>query len=151
MSAELVDASISTLTITGMKQIHSIATLPQEITQDTCPVLFPNPQGWLGEQSTMPQEFDTEVLVRREHNFTLSYILAYAPVGSGRGLNEFYPGIAAMTLELQTKIYKLQLTGLTAVRKIAISKFGMLQDAVGKMFYGCSVDITCYQVFTTKV
>lgn len=150
MSEITLDAAIGALSVSittpivKTLRIFSLAAIPQEVFERDCPVLFPAPSGWLGQSTSIPGNFDNVIAGRIAYNHTLTYILAYAEAGSGRGLSDFYSGMAALRLALIQKIARIDLTAMS-IKSVACSQFGQLQDPAGKAFYGCTVTVTALE------
>jgi hypothetical protein len=124
--------------------IKSLFEIPQEVFARDCPILFPSPQNWLGQSSSTPQQFDNVVAGRLTFEHTLTYILAYAQEGEGRGLSDHYAGMAALIQLLVPKLSRLDLTAMS-IRRVAVTAFGQITDPAGKGFYGCGITVTALE------
>lgn len=148
MTASSLDTAIAGMTVTGLR-FFSVSLMPQEIAPSQCPAMFPAPDGWLGEQDTTPGVFDNIVSVLKQHNYTLTYRLAYAPAGSGRGLADHYSGIADMTQAIQKALFQIDQT-MTTIERVTVSQFGTIKDPADNSFYGCTVTVSAREYMTKE-
>jgi hypothetical protein len=150
MSEITLDAAIAALSVSittplaKTLRILSIDEIPQEVFERDCPLLFPQPSGWLGQTTSIPGNFDNVSAGRITYQHTLAYILAYAEAGSGRGLSDFYAGMAALRLALIRKIARIDINAMS-IKSVSCSQFGQLTDPAGKAFYGCGVTVSALE------
>jgi hypothetical protein len=143
MSAQSLDTAIAGLNITGLT-IKGLTGIPQEVNDRDCPLLFPSPSNWLGQGSSTPGNFDNVIAGRVQYEHNLTYVLAYAQGGTGRGLSDHYNGMATLTQSLVTKLIRIDIDAMS-IRRVTVSSFGQLTDPAGKMFYGCNLVITALE------
>jgi hypothetical protein len=150
MSEITLDTAIAALTVaitspvTKSLTIKSISTIPQEVFSRDCPILFPSPSNWLGQGASTPGNFDNVIAgrVRYEHNLT--YVLAYDEIGTGRGISDFYAGMAALLYALVQKLIRIDIVAMSITR-VSCTQFGQMTDPTGKQFYGCGITVTAQE------
>jgi len=142
MSAQTLDSAIAALTITGLT-IKSLSNIPQEVFDRDCPLLFPSPSNWLGQGAATPGNFDNVIAGRVQYEHNLTYVLAYAQLSTGRGISDFYNGMATLVYTLVSKLIRIDLVAMS-IKKVSVTSFGQLTDPAGK-FYGCGLTVTAQE------
>jgi hypothetical protein len=147
MSEITLDTAIGALSVSITSPVNktltikTLSSLPQEVFDRDCPLLFPSPSNWLGQGITTPGNFDNIIAGRLQYEHNLAYILAYAEMGTGRGLSDFYAGMAALRYELTRQMARIDVVAMSITR-VATTTFGQMTDPTGKVFYGCGITVT---------
>jgi hypothetical protein len=143
MSAVTLDTAISALTVSGLT-IKGLSAIPQEVNARDCPLLFPDPSKWLGQGASTPGNFDNVSAGRVQYEHNCSYILAYAQDGSGRGLSDYFSGMAALVFLLTQALIRIDIVAMS-IRRVSVTGFGQMTDPTGKGFYGCGITVTALE------
>jgi hypothetical protein len=149
MSALTLDAAIAQLSVSGLT-IKSLSQIPDVDYSRDCPVMHPDPSGWLGQQSATPGNFDNVIAGRIQNTIALNYRLLVAQAGEGRGLLDWMYPMATLTLAIRKEIFSLDLVAMS-IRQVNISQFGEIQDPSGKTFYGSLITVTALELETRGV
>ena len=136
--SEILDA-IAALTVTGLT-ILDADQIPVEMTQRDCPVLFPRPDEFITDFTSERQSFGPASAAARDVTYTLNFILAYAPVGTGRGIFEPYKNMLVLAYKVIDAIHAdddLSDYGLDVTARIG--NVGLVSSPGGAQYHGCVI------------
>ncbi len=98
-----IAGSISSISVSGLT-IKDIDDIPQNISQRDCPILIPDPDNYVGF-SIAPVSLDKS---KYNINYSLSYILIYAVLGSERtNIMATYSGMLSMATAIVDAVISL--------------------------------------------
>ena len=138
MTALTIDTLIGALTVSGL-HIRTVATIPPNVEALMCPILFPDPQKWAGENRSTPGVFDSAVAIPVRSNRTLQYYYLHSQLGEGRGIADFYADASGIldALSLQLMRIDQHLTKITSVVVGPLRNISMF----GKTWVGATVTV----------
>lgn len=121
--------------------VRDIDLIPEAVAPRDCPVLYPRPDGLVSGFTVTPQSYGSGPTSGRKIDVTYSinYRLAYAPIGSGRGLFDVYNAMVAKVIEILDMLIANDALASIDITP-AIGTWGVVQDPAGGAFHG--VDIT---------
>jgi hypothetical protein len=126
--------SISNVTVLDVDQI------PPEAQNVRGPTLFPDPDGFVTDFSVTRDAWGTGVNSKLTVSYTLNYVFAFVPSGSGRGALDQYSGmIDAWVDVMDTILGSDTITGCVDIAPVGVPIFGTLQDPSGGTFTGCKL------------
>jgi hypothetical protein len=139
--ANIADA-IAGLTISGVT-VLDLNEIKEGIVERDCPVLFPRPDGYVTDFKVEVQSFGGEGERAMDVTYSLHYVLAYAAVGSGRGLFDKYPGMVNAAFAVIDAILANDTLGGDAVDVNIknVPDFGLVNDPAGNAFHGFEIAI----------
>jgi len=144
LSAATIASGVAGITVTGVT-FKDITAIPEQVQPRDCPIMFPQPNGWLsggnGEPNDGPATFGTPTTRYWLFNRKYEYVYLHAPVGSGRGLVDHYSGMAAKLDLIITALLALDMTQVDLMT-VDIGAFGTLQDPAGSNFFGFTLGLT---------
>lgn len=144
LSAATNATAIAALTVTGVT-IKDADEIPEKVNARDCPVLFPDPNNWLGganmEPGDGPSSFGTADMRYWLINRQYRYIYLHEAVGATRGLKDVISAMAEKVDLLIEAMCELDVSGVD-VQTVTTSDFGVLEDPAGNGFFGCSVTVT---------
>jgi len=150
MSALDIDTAIGQLVVTAIGRdgsttdtlnIKTVDTYPENIEAPDCPILFPHPSNWKGEQVATPRVWDTSEYNQKTHTDTLVYLFLYAQIGEDRGVYVFYKPATLMLDALEEKLMAMDVHMVGNV-SVTFSPLGKQHEGVsGKDFVGCNVTV----------
>lgn len=144
LDAGAIATGIAALTVTGVT-IKDITSIPEQVQPRDTPILFPNPDNWMGggngEPSTGPATFGTPSTRFWVFDRTYNYVYLHSPIGSGRGLLD---NIAAMSDKVDSIIAALLTLDISQVdlNNVSVGSFGVINAPDGSAFFGCNLALT---------
>jgi len=136
LSTTTITNSIAALSITGLT-IKDIDEVPESVTLRDCPVLYPEPDGFLRNVTVEPMAFGTAGSGPFDVDYDMAYTFLYKPVGVSRALLSVYPAMLAMALLIVDKIIVSDLvTGGVTLEFAGFEDFGLANDVSGNPFFG---------------
>jgi len=133
--------SISKLSVAGVK-IKDIDTIPEEVTQRICPVMFPSPEGFVTGLRVEPKSYGAGTSGKNDVKYTLNYVFLYQPVGSDRYVTKNIAKLVDKTvLILNALIANDAVIGSVDIEPRIDGEFGKLADQVGNEFFGALIAI----------
>lgn len=139
LSITTITNDIASLNMTGI-DTRNLNNIPDKVHSRDCPILFPDPDNFYvsvsAERKSMGRADSAYWIVNR----TLTYRFLFTEVGTGRGLLEFYQGLA----EAQDTIVTAFLTNefeIFNITGIGISDYGVVTDSAGTKFFGFTVTL----------
>lgn len=135
-----VTNSIAGLTVSGVYMRDS-DQIPQEAIRQT-PALVPIPNGFVSGYQQVRQSYgsNSAPAAKYDVSYSLNYRLFYAEVGSGYSLAQIYPKMVAAAFAVIDAVLSNDLiAGCVDIQVEAIQSFGVVGDAVGKMYHGCDL------------
>jgi hypothetical protein len=140
LAVETIATSMSQLSVSGLT-IRDIDELQGEFFPRDCPVLIPEPAGFMTDLTVERQSVGVGTAADKDVTYALHYTLLYAQIGEGRLGLELYDEMVDMAAALIDAIMAADdLTGAIDVTPSAYG-FGPVTDPAGKMFVGCRVDL----------
>ena len=139
MSLQIVTVadSISKLSVTGVT-IKDLDGIPEEVSVRDCPVLFPNPDGFITNARVIRRSAGSATDASKDVYYTLNYIFLYSPVGQGRGLFQVFPQLVTKAAAIMdTIISNDTITGLVDITPRINGEIGVVEDTAGSKFFGC--------------
>jgi hypothetical protein len=136
-----ITSNIAALSISGVT-ILDIDEIKEGIKERDGATFFPNPIGFVTDLRVEPVTLGSAGA--RSYNvwYSLHYVLAYAPIGSGRGIFDKYPSMVATAFSIiDALIANDALAGTQEFQVQSIPEFGPVSDPSGKMHHGCQIVI----------
>jgi len=138
--------SIAALSVSGVT-IKDIDGIPEEVHKRVCPIMFPDPDGFVTNLAVTPQSFGAGTAGKNDVRYTLNYLFLFCPVGSGRYLADNAVGLVnKAVLILNALIANDAVTGSIDIEP-KLGDFGVLQDAAGNQFEGVRVLIDVHEFY----
>jgi hypothetical protein len=141
-SSTAIATAIASLSITGVT-VKDITAIPEGVSAESCPILFPSPDGWQmggnGEPSDGPTTFGTPTTRMWTFNRGYKYIYLHTPVGTGQ-LADIIGPMSTKADAILTAFTTLDVTDVD-VMKVEIGDFGALQGPDGHSFFGFTLNV----------
>lgn len=129
--------SIAAIDVLGVT-IRDIDEIPEAVTPTMCPVLYPEPVGFISNFEYTRQSQGGGAVALADVTYNLTYTFLYAPVGSGRGLFDVYDDmVAKVGLILDAFIIADAATGAVDLTPDTPLNLGPVSDPAGNVFHGC--------------
>ena len=136
LSTTTITNSIAALSITGVT-IKDIDEVPDKVEGRDCPILFPEPDGFLSNPTVTPMSTGTAGSGYFDVEYDMRYTFLYKPVGAGRGLLATYPTMLSYALAIVDKIVVSDtVTGAVNLTFAGFEDFGAATDPAGNIFIG---------------
>ena len=105
------------------------------------PLVMPAPT-WFTMGDLERQSQGTGTVAKQDLSYILSYRLFYKEAGNELNIGAVMPGLAAAVMEfLDGVIDNDSPTGAIDMRPIGSPVFGIVEDPVGKAFWGADIDL----------
>jgi hypothetical protein len=132
--------AIAGLTIAGVT-IKDMDEIPNAVTDGMCPILYPEPVNFVTEMEiTRMAQIVSATPWNVEYNLT--YILLYAPAGSGRGLDLISPTLAKAFVIIDAIMAQVAgISGAVTMYFNGMSQPGPVSDPSGTQFFGCQFTV----------
>lgn len=144
LNAGAIATGIAALTVTGVT-IKDITAIPEQVQPRDTPILFPNPDNWMGggngEPSTGAATFGTPSTRLWVFDRIYNYVYLHSPVGSGRGLLDNIPAMSDKIDAIITAILALDVSQVD-VNNISVGAFGVISAPDGSSYFGCNLALT---------
>lgn len=137
--SEILDA-IAALTVTGLT-IKDADQIPVEMTQRDCPVMFPRPDDFITDFRSERQSFGPAASAARDVTYTLNFILAYEPVGKGRGIFEPYKNMLILAYKVIDAIHADDDLSYGLDVTARIGSVGVVSSPGGAQYHGCVISL----------
>lgn len=142
-SSTSIATAIAALSITGVT-VKDITDIPEGVTNESCPILFPSPDGWQtggnGEPSDGPTTFGSPTTRLWTFNRGYKYVYLHTSVGTGQ-LADIIGPMSTKADAILTAFTTLDVADVD-VMKVDISNFGALQGPDGHTFFGFELNVT---------
>jgi len=136
LSTTTITNSIAALSITGVT-IKDIDEIPEGVLERQCPILYPEPDGFIRNLVVAPMAFGTAGSGPFDVDYDITYTFLYKPLGTSRALLSTYPTMLALALTIVDKIIVSDLvTGAVTLEFAGFEDFGMANDITGTPFIG---------------
>ena len=136
LSTNTITNSIAALSITGVT-IKGIDEIPEGVLERQCPILYPEPDGFIGNLEVVPMSFGTAGSGHFDVDYDIKYTFLYKPVGTSRKLLSTYPTLLTLALTIVDKIIISDVvTGAVTLEFAGFENFGIAHDIVGVPFIG---------------
>jgi len=130
--------SISGLVVTGVTMLD-LDQIPEAV-DPRRPTFYPWPDGWVSGLEVERNSTGSLGTAKMTVHYVLHYRFCYAPIGSGRGLNDVYPDMVAKAVLLLNKVLDNDIfSGLVDFELAEALAFGVVEDPAGNKFYGCDL------------
>jgi hypothetical protein len=131
-----VAASIDGLTISGVT-IRDLDEIPEKVEPRDCPVLYPNPDGFMSGVELEVDSFGS-ASAKKTIRYRLNYVFLHSPVGGERGLFAKAPDMVAKVCAiLDAVIANDAISGCVDIQPGDVTEFGPVADPSGNVFHGC--------------
>ena len=138
--------NIAAISVTGLT-IYDLDDLKDALDVSACPVLYPDPVNFVTNLRVEMNSFEITGGAKKTIYYTLTYIFAYAPAGSGRGLFDKYPGMVDLAADILDALQAARTTisGSLLFDINTIAGFGPVADPAGNIFHGCQFLLDCQE------
>jgi len=134
-----VTESISNISISGIT-IQDIDELKSEYLERDCPILIPNPAGFVSNFRLERQSFGTGASCKWDVRYTLTYRFLHSLVGTGRQTFDTYSDmVEKATSIVDAIILNDAVTGAVDLTLQDVISFGPVGDPSGILFHGCDI------------
>lgn len=141
-----VTNSIAGLSISNVV-VLDVDQIPPEAKNVRSPTLFPDPDGFVTDFSVTRDAWGTGSSSLLTVGYTLNYIFAFAPSGSGRGALDQYNGMISAWVDVMNVILGSDvITGCVQIEPVGVPIFGTLQDPSGEPFLGCKLAFAVIEI-----
>ena len=129
--------SIAGLSVTGVT-LRDLDEIPEAVDPADCPILFPEPDGFLSNIGVVPVSLSTGESRQADVTYNLRYTFLHSVAGEGAGLFDVFPDmIAKVVLILNEVLTNDTITGLQDFQVVEITNFGPVSDpAASRTFHG---------------
>ena len=136
LSFTTVTNSIAALSVSGVT-IKDIDEIPTSVLPRDCPILYPEPDGFLSNIVYTRGTMAPGSVALSEVTYNMTYAFLYAPVGSGRSLLDVYSDmVTKVGLIIDAIISSDEQAGLEDLQFEGAVQFGAVPDPAGAMFIG---------------
>jgi hypothetical protein len=143
LDSRAIAKDIAALEIAGVT-IKDIDAIPESVIARDCPILIPDPDGWMAGSNIEPENGQATFTSGGMWNFstTFAYIYFHAQAGSGRALKDHYPGLSENNDAIRTALVTLNSASTYDVMTITTTPAGTIGDPSGQTFYGFRITVT---------
>jgi len=139
LSINTITDSIAALVVTDVT-IKDVDQIPDSIDTNDCPMVFPNPDGFLSGLDLERMAMSSGASNVWNITYTLTYRFCHSEIGMGLGLFDVYDDMVDKVQDFVDKMLVSDaLTGAVDIEVEDISTFGPVSDPSGKMFHGCDI------------
>ena len=136
ISISTVTNSIAALSVSGVT-IKDIDEIPSSVIGRDCPILYPEPDGFIANFTVTPMAFGTAGSGPFDVEYDLVYAFLYCPVGTGRSLLDVYDEMVTKAVLIYDRIIVSDaITGAVELTAGDVMQFGAVPDPAGNMFLG---------------
>ena len=142
-----VAASISNLSVSGVaiKDIHEI---PEEITGRLCPVLFPDPAGFVTGITITRESYGLDADAKKDVRYTLNYVYLHCEDGAVRYIADAVDAMVdKVVLILNAIADNSSVSGSVDIVPSMSGEFGQVEDPAGNMFFGCKISVAVQEFY----
>ena len=131
--------NIAALDVTGINKICDLHEIPESVVDRDCPLLYPNPEGFVSELVITVDSFGSAEAAK-----TVTYLLTYrfleASLSTERCLFDLYGDFVKHVFAVLDKLIDSDaLAGLIDLQVEGITAFGPVTDPSGNGFHGCDL------------
>lgn len=137
LAFDTVTNSIAALSVSGLT-IKDVDEIPTNW-DGRNPVIYPDPVDFITDMTAVMAAFGTGSVSRWDVSYTLTYVLLYARIGSGRGMEKFAPAVQLAMDFVDAILINTVLTGAVTVKFEGMSTPGPVTDPAGNSFFGVRV------------
>ncbi len=136
--------SIAAVTITGVT-VRDVDEIPQSGSM-VCPILFPQPDGWLSDVAQGPKIITLNDAEGSEFTYNLHYVFLLAEAGSGvGGLDPYNDLIAKLQTIIQTITSDDTLNAAVELTLAGMEGIGVVQDPSNVDYWGALLSFRCVE------
>lgn len=145
ISFTAVPTALAALTIAGV-QIKDIDKIPVQGVELICPVLFPDPAGWVDNIGVEQESFGIGGTGKYDLTYTLHYIYLHSPAGGNiSDLDNYNAMITKLGLICTELANNDTLGSVNDVKLDNVSALGYLESPDGNIFNGCRIALKVLQ------
>ena len=142
-----VATAIAGLSVSGVT-LKDISTIPESVTQRNCPVLFPDPSGFVTGLTIERQSLAPDASAAKDVKYTLNYVYLHCEVGSVRYITDAIDTMVDKTVLILNAIANNStVTGAVDIVPSMSGEFGQMEDAAGNLFFGCKITIEVLEFY----
>lgn len=141
-----ITSAIAALSISGVT-IKDVASIPQNVYDRDCPLLFPQPGSWMEGGQALSENnttFGTPSTRYWTSSHKLNYVYLHSEIGSGRGVADVYTDAVANVEAILTALITLDVSGVD-VESVSNGSIGNITAPSGKRFTGCEISVSVRQ------
>lgn len=138
LASGTIATAIATLSVSGVT-FKDVTAIPQEVKARDCPIIFPQPAGWMGGGQGAPETtttFGTPSTRYWQVTRSYNYVYLYGLAGDARGLKDQYSAAAGYVDDIIEAVTALNVSGVD-VTGISHTEVGIVSDPAGTQFVGC--------------
>ena len=140
---EISKLSITTSGAITLK-IWDIDEVPDNIDLRFCPQMFPDTGAFVTDYTCVRSTMGPAAAAMHTFTYKLNYIVAYAPVGSGRGLKDVYAGMVDVAEDIIKKVSETDDAFTVAnINPSPVGSFGVISEPSGQQYHGFNISFDC--------
>lgn len=140
-----IATEVAALSVTGLT-IKDTTSIPQQVQPRDCPLLFPDPDQFVGASSVARRTFGGPAGAYWEEVLPLTWRYFHTETGAGRGIKDFFQAMLAKRDAIVTALMEGAYTTSGAdIRGIGITQFGQVTDPSDAKFFGFLITVTFWQ------
>jgi len=142
-----VATAIAGLSVSGVS-LKDISAIPEQVDQRQCPILFPDPAGFVTGLSISRETLGLDSVAGKNVNYTLNYIYLHCEVGTVRYLTDAIDTMVDKTvLVLNAIADNSTVNGAVDLVPNMAGEFGQIEGPSGNTFFGCRISIAVQEFY----
>ena len=142
-----VATAIAGLTVTPAT-IKDISAIPEEVTDRLCPIMFPDPAGFVSGLSVSRETFGADSAASKNVEYTLNYIYLHCESGAVRYITEAIDKMVDNAVIILNAIANNStVDGAVDITPRISGEFGQLTDPAGNSFFGCRITVNVLEYY----
>ena len=142
-----VATAIAGLSVSGVS-LKDISAIPEQVDQRQCPILFPDPAGFVTGLSISRETLGLDSVAGKNVNYTLNYIYLHCEVGTVRYLTDAIDTMVDKTvLVLNAIADNSTVNGAVDLVPNMAGEFGQIEGPSGNTFFGCKILIAVQEFY----
>lgn len=124
----------------GAIRVKMLREIPLTIYERDCPVLYPEPAGFVTEYLIVRESTGTPTGALKTRYYTLNYTFLYAPIGEGRMGLDKYDHMVDMVDDIMGVISANDyIDGAVNIEPVGTPVMGLVPAPDGSTFLGCKI------------
>ncbi len=139
LNISTIATNIAALEVSGVT-IKDITGIKDKFTKRDCPVVYPNPDGFVSDFNVVRDSFGDPSQAKKTVTYTLTYRFLQAPLGSGRINFAVYSDFITKAYAfIDAIIANDDISGAVDLEISDALNFGPVADPSGNTFHGCDI------------
>lgn len=121
--------------------IKDVDKIPVQGVELLCPIMFPDPSGWIDGVSTTRETMGVGGTGKYDLTYNLHYIFLYSPAGGNISDLDNYNGMISKLGTISSLIMNNDQLGVDDVTIESVSALGYIEGPDGIVFNGCRITL----------